>query len=162
MEATLTLTSKYAREGSRNITANNPKLPTSFLTCMEGPPYDGLRCELHLYMSVDCDLTFEALSILPGDREDVGGKNVQMGVSRLMGKEYLPVWEGKYISLEVSRAFSFFCNHDFMALRLGNRNRTDPLRDHLLDRDIERMLTYVSIQRKSSAASAVENLGHRI
>ncbi|KAF2873068.1 hypothetical protein BDV95DRAFT_368989 [Massariosphaeria phaeospora] len=48
-------------DGSTNITANNPAEPTSYLTCILGAPFDGIRCNLHSYMSVrDKDLVIDA------------------------------------------------------------------------------------------------------
>jgi hypothetical protein len=31
------------------ITANDPREDTSYLTCLEGPPMDGLRCSIKSY-----------------------------------------------------------------------------------------------------------------
>ncbi|KAH7392763.1 hypothetical protein BKA66DRAFT_383564, partial [Pyrenochaeta sp. MPI-SDFR-AT-0127] len=43
--------------GGVPITANNAaNEPSSYLTCLEGPPYDGLRCRIKSYMSVQNEL----------------------------------------------------------------------------------------------------------
>lgn len=46
--------------GQTPITANNPHEPSSYLTCMNGAPFDGLRCTIHGMMSVNKDLVLEA------------------------------------------------------------------------------------------------------
>jgi hypothetical protein len=53
--------------GDVTITANTPSESTSYLTCLLGPPYDGLRCEIGSYLSVDRELVVQG-------REVVGGK----------------------------------------------------------------------------------------
>jgi hypothetical protein len=42
--------------GKRAITANDPSEESSFLTCLEGRPFDGLRCSIKSYLSVDGEL----------------------------------------------------------------------------------------------------------
>lgn len=42
--------------GRKAITANDPHEPSSYLTCLEGVPFDGLRCSLKSYLSVDEEL----------------------------------------------------------------------------------------------------------
>lgn len=46
--------------GTVAITANEPSQPTSYLTCLLGPPFDGLRCKLNGVMSIRNDLVIEA------------------------------------------------------------------------------------------------------
>lgn len=59
------------RLGVVNISCNNPKEPSSYMTCILGAPLDGLRCKLHSYLSVRNDLTIEArkLSDIANDSE---------------------------------------------------------------------------------------------
>jgi len=42
--------------GEVAITVNDPKEPTSYLTCLMGAPFDGLRCKLHGPMSTHKEL----------------------------------------------------------------------------------------------------------
>ncbi|KAF1925400.1 uncharacterized protein M421DRAFT_240703 [Didymella exigua CBS 183.55] len=49
-------------QGEVAITANDPKDASSYLTCLLGPPFDGLRCELMGLMSNRKDLVIEAHS----------------------------------------------------------------------------------------------------
>lgn len=42
------------------ITANDPQEPSSYLTCLQGAPYDGLRCSIKGMMSVDNELIVTA------------------------------------------------------------------------------------------------------
>ncbi|KAJ4369069.1 hypothetical protein N0V83_006152 [Neocucurbitaria cava] len=42
------------------ITANDPQEPSSYLTCLQGAPYDGLRCTIKGMMSVDNELIVTA------------------------------------------------------------------------------------------------------
>lgn len=42
--------------GQVAITVNDPKEPTSYLTCLLGAPFDGLRCKLHGLMSTHKEL----------------------------------------------------------------------------------------------------------
>ena len=42
------------------ITANDPKEPSSYLTCLLGAPFDGLRCKIGGMMSVKKYLIIEA------------------------------------------------------------------------------------------------------
>lgn len=46
--------------GEVAITANDPQEPTSYLTCLLGPPLDGLRCKIHGMLSTNKDLIIEA------------------------------------------------------------------------------------------------------
>ena len=46
--------------GEVAITANDPHEPSSYLTCLLGPPFDGLRCKLHGMMSNHKELVIEA------------------------------------------------------------------------------------------------------
>ena len=46
--------------GEVAITANDPKEPSSYLTCLLGAPFDGLRCKIGGMMSVRKDLIIEA------------------------------------------------------------------------------------------------------
>ncbi|KAF1851831.1 uncharacterized protein K460DRAFT_373745 [Cucurbitaria berberidis CBS 394.84] len=55
----------YHLSGSIPITANDPYEPSSYLTCLLGPPYDGLRCAIKSYLSVDNELIIKATSTLP-------------------------------------------------------------------------------------------------
>ncbi|CAI9635774.1 unnamed protein product [Alternaria burnsii] len=45
--------------GHTAITANDAKEPTSYLTCLQGKPYDGLRCKIKSYLSVNKELVIE-------------------------------------------------------------------------------------------------------
>ncbi|KAH7398923.1 hypothetical protein DE146DRAFT_655921 [Phaeosphaeria sp. MPI-PUGE-AT-0046c] len=45
--------------GQKAITANDPGEESSYLTCIEGRPFDGLRCQLKSYLSVDRELEVE-------------------------------------------------------------------------------------------------------
>lgn len=47
-------------QGEVAITANNPKEPSSYLTCLLGPPFEGLRCQLMGLMSNRKELIVEA------------------------------------------------------------------------------------------------------
>ena len=49
--------------GSLPITANDAKEPSSYLTCLEGKPWDGLRCRIKSYMSVQNDLVVEGVDV---------------------------------------------------------------------------------------------------
>ncbi|KAF1917000.1 hypothetical protein BDU57DRAFT_517433 [Ampelomyces quisqualis] len=57
--------------GSRAVTANNPAEESSFLTCVEGAPLDGLRCEIGSYLSVREELVVRVEKI-GADAEDDG------------------------------------------------------------------------------------------
>jgi len=46
--------------GETPITANDPHEPSSYLTCILGAPYDGLRCKINGMMSVHKELILEA------------------------------------------------------------------------------------------------------
>ncbi|KAB2099892.1 hypothetical protein AG0111_0g12022 [Alternaria gaisen] len=45
--------------GHTAITANDAKEPTSYLTCLQGKPFDGLRCKIKSYLSVNKELVIE-------------------------------------------------------------------------------------------------------
>jgi hypothetical protein len=45
--------------GSRAITANDPQEKSSFLTCLEGRPLDGLRCRIGGLLSIKEELGVE-------------------------------------------------------------------------------------------------------
>jgi hypothetical protein len=45
--------------GDKVITANDPSEESSFLTCLEGAPLDGLRCGIKSYLSVREELTLD-------------------------------------------------------------------------------------------------------
>jgi hypothetical protein len=49
--------------GRKAVTANDPGEKSSFLTCLEGRPFDGLRCSIKSYLSVDEDLAVEVEEI---------------------------------------------------------------------------------------------------
>lgn len=74
------------------ITANDRNEPTSFLTCMEGMPWDGLRCHIKSYLSVDKELVLQAEGleiddedlVLPGP--DTSGKFITILARRGGGK----------------------------------------------------------------------------
>jgi len=57
--------------GVQYITANKNSEPTSYMTCMVGPPLDGERCKIRSYMSVDKDLIIEGFR-MPGRESEVG------------------------------------------------------------------------------------------
>lgn len=42
--------------GQKAVTANDPGEESSYLTCIEGRPFDGLKCQLKSYLSVDQEL----------------------------------------------------------------------------------------------------------
>ena len=42
--------------GEEPITANDPSEDTSFLTCLQGRPYDGLRCGIGSFLSTRREL----------------------------------------------------------------------------------------------------------
>lgn len=46
--------------GETPITANDPYEPSSYLTCMLGAPFDGLRCKIKVMMSNHKMLVLEA------------------------------------------------------------------------------------------------------
>ena len=46
--------------GEVAITANDPQERTSYLTCLLGPPLDGLRCKIHGLMNTSKDLFIQA------------------------------------------------------------------------------------------------------
>ncbi|KAF2622605.1 hypothetical protein BU25DRAFT_377411 [Macroventuria anomochaeta] len=46
--------------GEVAITANDPHEPSSYLTCLQGAPFDGLRCKIRGMMSVNKNLIIEA------------------------------------------------------------------------------------------------------
>ncbi|KAF3047970.1 hypothetical protein E8E12_002971 [Didymella heteroderae] len=58
-----TLVGQSELAGEVAITANEPSQPTSYLTCLLGPPFDGLRCDLMGVMSNRRDLVIEASSL---------------------------------------------------------------------------------------------------
>jgi hypothetical protein len=60
-------TAGVVHTGRKAITANDPSEPSSFLTCLEGGPFDGLRCEIGSYLSVREEL------VLDGEVVQVGG-----------------------------------------------------------------------------------------
>ncbi|CAO2651147.1 Nn.00g094440.m01.CDS01 [Neocucurbitaria sp. VM-36] len=62
--------------GSIPITANDPSEPSSYLTCLQGAPYDGLRCEIKSYLSVDNELIINATSSLQPDDPTDGTINI--------------------------------------------------------------------------------------
>lgn len=49
-------------QGDVAITANDSREPSSYLTCLLGPPFDGLRCSLMGVMSNRKNLVIEAHS----------------------------------------------------------------------------------------------------
>jgi hypothetical protein len=50
-------------EGEIPITANDPSEKSSYLTCLGGAPYDGLRCNIGSYLSVRTELVIEGTSV---------------------------------------------------------------------------------------------------
>ena len=58
-------TEQWEYAGEAAITANEPSQPTSYLTCLLGPPFDGLRCKLNGVMSNRKDLVIEASKLVP-------------------------------------------------------------------------------------------------
>jgi hypothetical protein len=57
--------------GRKAITANDPGEPSSFLTCLEGRPFDGLRCSLGSYLSVREELVV-SVEVIVGEEEVKG------------------------------------------------------------------------------------------
>jgi hypothetical protein len=55
--------------GQVAVTANEPSQPTSYLTCLLGPPFDGLRCNLGGVMSNRKDLFIEARELVPNSTD---------------------------------------------------------------------------------------------
>jgi hypothetical protein len=55
--------------GQVAVTANEPSQPTSYLTCLLGPPFDGLRCSLDGVMSNRKDLFIEARELVPNSTD---------------------------------------------------------------------------------------------
>lgn len=55
--------------GEVAITANEPSQPTSYLTCLLGPPFDGLRCKLNGIMSNRKDLIIVASEMAPNSTD---------------------------------------------------------------------------------------------
>jgi hypothetical protein len=53
--------------GRRAITANDPSEPSSYLTCLAGMPFDGLRCTLGSYLSVREELVVSVEVVVVGD-----------------------------------------------------------------------------------------------
>jgi len=49
--------------GATAITANDPQEPTSYLTCILGRPFDGLRCQIGSYLSVRKELVVEGSEV---------------------------------------------------------------------------------------------------
>ncbi|KAI4680530.1 hypothetical protein J4E81_010211 [Alternaria sp. BMP 2799] len=49
--------------GATAITANDPQEPTSYLTCLLGRPFDGLRCQIGSYLSVRKELVVEGSEV---------------------------------------------------------------------------------------------------
>ena len=49
--------------GATAITANDPQEPTSYLTCLLGRPFDGLRCQVGSYLSVRKELVVEGSEV---------------------------------------------------------------------------------------------------
>ncbi|KAH8730591.1 hypothetical protein GQ44DRAFT_606302 [Phaeosphaeriaceae sp. PMI808] len=52
---------KITYQGNTPITANNPQEPTSYLTCLEERPLDGLRCSIQSSLSVDKELVIDIM-----------------------------------------------------------------------------------------------------
>ncbi|KAF1945151.1 hypothetical protein EJ02DRAFT_369892 [Clathrospora elynae] len=50
-------------QGEVAITANTPSNPSSYLTCLLGAPYDGLRCNIGSYLSVRNELIVGGTSL---------------------------------------------------------------------------------------------------
>jgi len=50
-------------DGATAITANDPQEPSSYLTCLLGRPFDGLRCQIGSYMSVRKELVVEGSEV---------------------------------------------------------------------------------------------------
>jgi hypothetical protein len=57
--------------GRKAITANDPSEPSSFLTCLGGQPFDGLRCNIKSYLSVSQDLMLEVEVVRGGEKKRV-------------------------------------------------------------------------------------------
>jgi hypothetical protein len=55
--------------GQVAVTANEPSQPTSYLTCLLGPPFDGLRCNLDGVMSNRKNLFIEARELVPNSTD---------------------------------------------------------------------------------------------
>lgn len=49
--------------GEVAVTANDLSEPTSYLTCLVGPPFDGLRCNLHGVLSYRREVEIVARSV---------------------------------------------------------------------------------------------------
>jgi hypothetical protein len=69
-EGNTTTTADAAYKGRKAITANDPSESSSFLTCLEGGPFDGLRCVIGSYLSVREDLVLDAEVV----QEEEGGE----------------------------------------------------------------------------------------
>ncbi|KAH6845885.1 hypothetical protein BKA58DRAFT_316440 [Alternaria rosae] len=50
-------------DGATAITANDPQESSSYLTCLLGRPFDGLRCEIGSYLSVRKELVIEGSEV---------------------------------------------------------------------------------------------------
>ncbi|KAJ8113214.1 hypothetical protein OPT61_g4611 [Boeremia exigua] len=57
--------------GEIAITANSPAEPTSYLTCLLGAPFDGLRCKLHGMMSNRKELEIVARTPTQANADDL-------------------------------------------------------------------------------------------
>lgn len=64
-------TEHWVFTGEVAITANEASQPTSYLTCLLGPPFDGLRCKLNGVMSNRRDLVIEASSMEASSTETI-------------------------------------------------------------------------------------------
>lgn len=53
--------------GRKAVTANDPSERSSYLTCLEGAPLDGLRCGIGSYLSVREVLVVGVVEISGGD-----------------------------------------------------------------------------------------------
>lgn len=58
--------------GKRAVTANDPSEKSSYLTCIEGIPFDGLRCKIKSYLSVHDELVVGVQRV--GGDKGRGGK----------------------------------------------------------------------------------------
>ena len=50
-------------EGEIPITANDRSEASSYLTCLGGAQFDGLRCQIKSYLSVDNELVIEGVGV---------------------------------------------------------------------------------------------------
>jgi hypothetical protein len=58
--------------GRKAVTANDPSEPSSYLTCLAGKPFDGLRCSVGSYLSVREDLVVQVEVTVGGEGEEEG------------------------------------------------------------------------------------------